>query len=724
MAHATSSLLVLVLASAAHAQAGTGVPPAVDDAARPAAVQDIVVTAEKRSESLQKTPISIVALTSAALETRNINGLNDLRSVVPNLQLTPHPNSGGTTQVFMRGVGLNDDQITQDPSVAIYVDGVYVARSQGLATDIADLERVEVLRGPQGTLYGRNATGGAINFITRRPTLGQWGGRITLDAGNYDYRRVKGSINVPIGQTIAIDLSYLGMGQHGFVKNAGTQVARFGDKDRHALRADALWKPSNSFSLRYVYDRSIIDDTPAFIAAVPLFPAVADRPTTGAKTVSDLLRNHITSQGHALTGEWQPTDDITVRSITAYRELSNFQNENYLAGVLRPQPLQRNRGEIHQHQFSEELQLLGKLFGDQLNYVVGGYYFSENGRSSSANLPTTTTVTTYGGNSIDNSAFAAFGQVSWTPALAGDRLHFTIGARYSRDRREATKTQATQTGSGPIINTGSGAGQRVFHDFSPSFILAFDAAPGVNLYAKAVRGYKSGGFNLRASSIARFEQGFAPENLWSYELGAKTLLFDNSLRVNVAAFTSDYRDIQVNVQSDPTNIRITDVLNAGAATVKGVEADVALVPLRGLTLSANYGYLDARYDRIRDASGADVTSQFRFINAPHNSFSLEANYETPRFSFGRLAGDVNYNWQSKEYSVSSVTGGAYIIGSRGLLNARLTLSDMPLVKGVKISLFGQNLTDRKYYVAHFNAGAPAAIFGEPRTYGIELTGTF
>lgn len=172
-------------------------------------VEEIIVTAQKREESLQDTPISIAALSSRALENKGINDVTDLRSAVPGLQVTPHPNSSVTARVFIRGVGNNDDQLTADPSVAVYLDGVYVARSQGLASDLANIERIEVLRGPQGPLYGRNATGGAINYITKVPELGKFGGAQTFMLGNYNQFRSRTRLNVPIGDTLAVELGYL-----------------------------------------------------------------------------------------------------------------------------------------------------------------------------------------------------------------------------------------------------------------------------------------------------------------------------------------------------------------------------------------------------------------------------------------------------------------------------------------------------------------------------------
>ena len=689
------------------------------------AIEEIVVTAQKREESLQDTPISIAAFSAKDLETKGISGLTDLRANVPNLQLTPFPNNAATTQIFMRGVGLADDQITQDGGVAVYMDGVYVARSQGLAMEVADLDRIEVLRGPQGTLYGRNATGGAINFITRKPDLGDFGfkGQVTL--GNYDHRRFKAAVNVPIGQTIAARLSYVNQRQDGFIRNAGTGIKRWGDEDRQAMRADLLWRPSDGLSLRYSYDRTEIGDTPTYVAFSPLHPVVIDRPKAGSPLVRDVLPNDITAQGHSLTAEWDASDAITVRSIAAYRKLDNFQNQDYLTGAIGPFPLQKNSSRAKQDQWSEELQLIGDLLDSRLQYVAGFYYFSESGDNISNSYSPPTLTRSFTTATIDNRSYALFGQATFTPEALDRRLHFTIGLRQSWDKREATLARQTQVNNGPIVTVpGLGDGSRNFTDFSPSFIIAFDASDDVNLYAKAVKGYKSGGYNIRASSIPRFDQGFGPETLWSYEAGIKSQWLDNRLRFNAAGFISKYSDIQVNVQSDPTNIRLTDVLNAGMATVKGVEMDLTMAPVRDLRLSVNYGYLLARYDEIVDATGANIAANYRFTNAPRHTIALDLNYDLPRLPVGRLSANLNYTAQSDKYTNATIGSGKYVIGDYGLLNARLTLTDIPGIKGVRASLWGRNLTDRNYYIMQFNVGRPGALFGEPRTYGVDLSVEF
>ena len=710
--------LALAIPASAAAQA-------VDDAAEQPAdqVAEIIVTAQKREESLQDTPISIAVLGDEALEQRGINSVTDLLSgAVPSLRIIPLSGRASSLSIGMRGIApIDASQISRDPAVGIYIDGVYLGRVQGLGTELADVERIEVLRGPQGTLYGRNATGGAINFITKRPTLGRFGVKGQASIGNFDMRKLKASVNVPVGERLAARFSFLDVHQDGFVDNLGTGVERFGDKDRRAYRADVFFEPLDALRLRYAYDRSEIDDTPVFVAFSPLHPLVADRPSASSPAVRDLLRNDIVTQGHALTAEWDPFETLTVRSISAYRKLDNFQNQDYLSGVLSPNPLQKNQSRLLQDQFSQELQLVGSALDRQIEYVLGGYYFEEDGDNFSNSFSPPTATRSFTTSTIDNRSYAVFGQATWSPEFLEQRLHLTVGARQSWDRREATLARSTQVGAGPVTPVpGVGDGRRKFDDFSPSFTAAYDVSDDVNVYAKAVRGYKSGGFNVRASSIARFNQGFEPETLWSYEAGLKSQFLDDTVRLNLAAFHSKYRDIQINVQSDPTNARITDVLNAGSATVNGIEADLTLAPSRDFRVALNYGYVDAKYDEILDARGVDISPNFRFTQTPKHSLAADVTYDLPPLPIGQLTANANWTMQSDKFSSSTISGGKFIIGDYGLLNGRLTLSEIPGLEQVRVALWGRNLTDKEYYVFQFNIGRPGAIFGEPRTYGVDL----
>lgn len=699
------------------------------------ALEEVVVTAQKRSESAQDTPISMAAFSNSALERQGITNLTDLKDKVPNFQLTPHPNSATTTRLFMRGIGNNDDQITQDPSVAMYVDGVYVARTQGMAMEIADIERIEVLRGPQGSLYGRNATGGAINFLTEAPVIGDWGFQQDFSFGNRDLFRSRTSVNIPLGDSAAAEVSYLTHQKDGFVDNAGTGEDRFGDLDREAARAALLWFPTDRLEVRYTYDRSVIEDTPAYIDAVPFHPREGDRPSTGSPFVRDLQANDVLAQGHNLTLTWELADNLTFKSITGYRQLENENYQDYNTGVFGPFPIFITQWDQDQDQFTQEFQLVGDVFDGRVEYVAGLYYFDESADSVDQSLVFNRPLDLNGDGStdvisditsnrqvtIDNSAYAVFGQASWTPPVLEDRLKLTLGLRWSRDEREATLRETAELEAiGVTTPPESGAGDNDFTDVSPSLIVAYDVTYDINVYAKVVQGYKTGGFNIRASSVEKFEEGFDQETVTSYEAGIKSQFWDNRVRVNAAVFRADYEDIQVNLQSDPNDPSRTDVLNAGEAVIEGVELDVTAALAPGLTASISYGYLSADYEEIIDATGRDVSDSFYFVEVPDHSYNVDLEYMFPRLPFGELTANIGYSWQDER--ISSSTDKRYIIDDYGLLNARLALRGVMVGGGeLRLALWGRNIQGEEYYLTHFNAGAPSAFYGEPRSYGIDVT---
>jgi iron complex outermembrane receptor protein len=599
------------------------------------------------------------------------------------------------------------------------MDGVYIARSQGMGTDVADIERIEVLRGPQGSLYGRNATGGAINFITRAPELGRFDFQQNLSAGSDNLLRSRTQVSVPVGDQLAMQLSYLRVRKDGFVDNEGTGVDRFGDQDRSAWRFAVNAQPIDALNIRYSYDRSALRDTPAYVAAVPLDGHTAARPSAGSPFVRNLPRNDVVVQGHNLTASWDADDHLTLKSITGYRKVDSETYQNYLTGAVGPFPLFTNHFDTPADQFSEELQAVGDAFDSQLDYVAGLFFMRESADSYSATtVPSGVRSDRY--VSAENKAYAIFGQLTYTPEQLDSRLHATLGLRQSRDERQADLQNVTVLASGTSIAAQPGAGDRTFNNFSPSVIVSYDAAEGVNVYAKAVKGYKTGGYNVRASSIDRFNDGFGEENLISYELGLKSQWWDNRVRINGAVFHADYDDIQVNVQSDPGNITITDVLNAGKATIDGIELDMSVRPVDPLTLSLNYAYLDAQYDEITDVAGGNIASSYRFINAPHNSYTLSLQYDLPRLSFGQPSVNIDYSWQDDQFSNSNDP--RYVTQSYGLLSVRLGINEISVGEGeIRIAAWGRNLENKSYYTQFANSGVPAATFGDPRSYGIDLT---
>ena len=683
-------------------------------------LEEIVVTAQRKSESVQDTPISIMAFSSTALENKSITGLSDLQTQVPNLQLTPFPNNATSPRIYIRGIGNNSDHLTQDPSVAVYVDGVYMARSQGLATEVADLERIEVLRGPQGSLYGRNAAGGAINFITTAPKLGEWSAKQSLTLGNLDHFRTRTMINIPLGDTVAAQLSYFRSQRNGVTRNIGTGVDRFGDQDRTAYRAALRWQASDNLEFRYTYDRTEIGDTPAYAGAVAFYPEETPRPDEGSPFVDDLKANDIVSQGHSLTASWDVSDNAQLKSITAYRKLSSFTNQNFLAGYFGPYAASKLSFDQSQEQFSQELQLVGKV-GDRLDYAAGLYYFTEKADGFDTALQ-------LGFRTIDrwitakNKAYAVYAQATYTPDLLDDRLHLTLGGRWSRDERMASYERDVYQGGTQVVANPLSRGDRAFQDFSPSGTISFDINKDVNSYVRIASGYKTGGYNIGASSPERFSEGFDPENVVSYEWGVKSDLLDRRLRVNAALFHMDYRDIQVNVP-DPQQVSVLDVINAGKARIRGLELDVTMRPTSALTVGFNYGYLDAKFVEILNDAGADITDSYAFVSAPKHVISTNLEYRFPETAIGEFNFVLDYGYQSKHFTQPNDR--RYITGDYGLLNARLNLSKIPVPVGdLRLSLWGRNLTNKDYYISHGNLFAPGALYGEPRTYGVDLNFSF
>lgn len=719
--------MISILAALAAAQT-TGVAidqPVADTAAQAApkeraaseGLTDIVVTAQKRAESLQDTPISISALDAHALETKRIASLTDLTSAVPNMQVSPHPNTGTTLRVTIRGIGDPAATQTRDNPVAVYVDGVYVAKGQGLANELAELERVEVLRGPQGTLYGRNATAGAINFITRPPELGEFSAQQNLSFGSFNEFRSRTSVNIPIGDVAAVDFTYVRAKKNGLVRNLGAGAKRFGDVDRNAIRTALRWQVSDNFEARYAYDSSWIEDTSPYAQQVPFYPAEGKLVREGTSGAIALEPSDTHVQGHNLTLTYDFGPDLTIKSITGYRRLSDFTTQIYnpAAPALPIFPF-GNTSATRQKQFSEEIQLIGDAFDNSLKYVGGLYYFEESGSSfDHSEMPGS--VNPRSAN-WDNKAYAVFGQATWTPKALDERLHVTLGARWSKDERQAGVFSTRTAQGGPTVVLLDAEGKRSFNDFSPTATVQFDINDDVNIYAKATKGYRTGGFNPTASSQKRFTDGFGPESLLSYESGIKSEFFDRRVRFNLAAYYSKYKDIQTNV-FDPFNPRIFDIINAGRAVTKGIEADLTVLVVEGLTVNGSYGYTDPKYKKVVDLGGNDVTSNFHFQHAPKHSFTLGADYRSPETPIGIVEANLGYAWQDKYQGVASDP--TIITHSYGLLSGRIGLTDIGGKEGLRIALWGRNLTNTTYYLNHFSiAGSALAMFGEPRSWGVDI----
>lgn len=788
---------------------------------RSATLEEIVVTAERRVASLQDTPISIEAFNAEAIEQRGIKGVQDLGSQVPGLTLEPFPTHNATLRLFIRGVGINDAQLTQDPAVGVYVDGVYVARSVGLALDVADLERIEVLRGPQGTLYGRNTTGGAVNLITRKPHFDGFAMSHALTGGDRNRLSARSSFNLPAGDTLAFGIAVLGSTGDGFIDNAGPG-GDFGDREEFAGRLSARWTPTWWLTADYAYDHSDMRYVNAAFQPVLL-------PNTN-KGAAELFKPYAVSQsvyserrleqlatgmpmeesgtrinGHALTLT-APIGDQEFKYIGAYRDLRDRQYADLGGGAGSmnyrvdthvydgPAALTANGGPtplvvptVTQEQWSHEIQLSGRLFDDSVQYVVGAYHFTEQGREDrnrlnhnfssvipldqldelSTSLPELDPLLGLLGVdfnrielvkmvnfvnldwTIDNEAFAAFGQATWTPPVLEERLHLTAGYRHSRDERRAEKFRISDTYL-EVQSNGVGVGvplssaemfdrvpaSSAFDDDALSFVVAYDVSDTLNVYAKSVESYKSGGFNVRDPNVSGatadpaygvgFTDGFAPEFVHSLEVGMKSEWLDRRLRVNVAAFQADYEDMQINFLI-PGTISDTKTINAGEARMRGIELDLTALVTPDLVLLADYAFLDAEVEEVIDPSGNNVADLYPFTSAPRHSGVLAADWTAWRDDWGELRAFVSYNYTDERQGqvITEDRRGLTSIPAYGLWNARVTAAGLRLGENgtLDIAVQARNIADKVYPLMAID-NTPhadrAVVWGEPRYVGLEL----
>ena len=713
-----------------------------------ARLDEIIVTAQKREESLQSTPIAIAVLGSEDLEKRGITTLGDFTSgSVPSLRVVPFSGSRPSTMnITMRGINPGDPtQISRDSTVGIYLDGVYLGRAQGLSAELLDLERMEVLRGPQGTLFGRNAVGGAISMVAKRPT-GELGLDLTAGISNWNGRSVRAHLNLPEFAGFSIKLDGVWNKRDGWIENSLAGAKDWNAINRRGARISVLWQPASNIELLYAFDTSRDASVAGYgqigalqkpIMPLPPFFSVEEKRVRKGRVGVPLEPSVGKVSGHSLHANWDISEHLTLRSITAYRKLSQEQFENS-GGLLTPYAPNGVFGrvsyaDVHQDQFSQEIQVLGNF--DHLKFVLGGFYFKEDAHDL-AHSPFSAQFTSDGtgytllpivlsgprfpdrGSEIHTRSKAIFGQATYTLPILDERLHLTAGLRWTHDRKYGALTLAR----GVAINKPS--------DFSskrvdPAFTVAFDWTDTVNTYVKWGRAYRAGGSNARSVNFVPFGE----EQVSTWEIGAKTELFDRRVRFNVAAFHTNYSDRQVDF-TNPANPSNVETLNApGKATIKGLEFDLTAKLAAGLTLTGSYSYTE--WQAVKDRNPFSGVIQLGVVNyTPKHSASVALDHE-----FSPFAGATLSTHLDAVYSSSFYTGGitAPPTGSYAMVNGRLTLGDLDIgADGAKlaISLWGKNLTNTQWKVFQFPLTGPglanvlSTFMNEPRTYGLEAKISF
>jgi iron complex outermembrane receptor protein len=698
-------------------------------------IQEVTVTAQKRSENLQQTPIAISALSGDDLEKRGIVNVSALVAQTPTLYIAPYASSNSVLTLYMRGQGNNDPmQITKDGSIGIYENGIYNARPQTLLFDLADIERVEVLRGPQGTLYGRNTTGGAVNILSKAPT-GEFGLRQSISLGDRQQMRSVTNIDLPKIGTVSSKITFAAGHDDGYVENSGGSN-NYNSKQYQGLRAALRWQPIDTLSVDYAYTWGDIDSTPGYISTpslsgMEIIPGVPYRaPKYDTYRSVDLRESPTKISDHTLTVSWDVTSDLTLKSLTGVRSLDATMYMDYAEAFGFPFTV---LDAVDSDQYSQEFQLIGSV-GERIDYVAGLYYFDESASHQQAGTFTFVpgSPEPYDRNvDADAKSTAAYMQMTWTPPVMEDRLALTAGARFTRDERDATRNYLY---NGFALDTNT-VNDKDFSRFTPSLTAAYNFSETLNGYAKVATGYRAGGSSESASD---FTQGFAPEKLTTYEAGLKAEWLDRRLRTNLAAFYSNYDDIQLDVSPDPDNISVTQTVNAGKATIQGIELDITAAPTDDLLLSVSYAWLDTEVKKVA-VEGSPVTADdFVIPYAPENSLSLSGDYTFLRMERSTLTAHLDYSWKDLVYNTSGAGSNVpgrefYATDAYGTLNGRLTL-DYTWAEDkepVRVALWARNLLDKEEAVytvglGSSNTGYTASGYNyqEPLSVGVELSLAF
>ena len=749
-------------------------------------IQEVVVTAERRTENLQTTPIAITALSAEDLSKAGVVDFAGVAKQSTSINFTPYPSSSNTLILYMRGQGVADaNQITQDGSVGLYEDGFYISRPQAETFDLADVERVEVLRGPQGTLYGRNTTGGAVNIISKKPT-GELDVKASLDVGERNYVRALGTINLPkVAGGLSSKITLLYSNLAGNVENYGG--TDFNREDQRGARVSLRWDTGGIFTADYFYEVGQISSTPIYYQDAALNGVVAGYsvPADGLATRTWQPINMHPSvakfNADGLTLNFKINDSMTLRSLTYYRGLDSRFYQDYNGAFTDPATAPfvgitnfTSDDVVQSNEYTQELQLVGSI-AHSFDYVAGLYYFHENGNHAEFGTIGIPLEFYPGAGPVfaeDQSRYvtaqakskAAYAQVTWH---ISDPLSLTLGGRYTKDDRSATRdalttgSSFTQPGNqypGCVLTNPpfgfqcpfaipdpNGANSLSFSKFNPAGTLAWAVSSDVNTYLRVATGYKAGG-SSEAAPTGQFAHTFQPENVTTYELGLKSYWADHRVRANVAVFHSKFSDMQLQFNVDPTNLAVVQSYNAGSATVDGAEFEFlfALTPdftvgLNDTVLSTNMKTVNALAGTIFDPAtnpaspyhvGDNVASLFRVPYAPNNIVNANIDWTMLHREGGSLELFVNYRYQGRQYDTAptgvNVPGSSeyYSIKASGVADGKLTwnFDTHGSNKSLRASLWAKNLFNANYVQHTIGQGAAPYIAVQGATGPVPQTG--
>jgi iron complex outermembrane receptor protein len=746
--------------------------------AEPATGNDIIVTAQFREQRLQDTPIAITALSGADLAARGQTSIEDLQA--PNLSIEPAPGVfGPAAQIYMRGVGQFDTNFAFEPGVGVYIDDVYYATLFGNTFNLLDLSRVEVLRGPQGTLAGKNSIGGAIKLYSNKPD-GE-GGFVEAQGGSYDLASIRAAADFALVED-RVFLRLSGLAKHikGYVKRVDYKcthpdsalptyvsngdscvLGREGGSDEVAVRAQLRLLLSDKLEVNLAGDFASshgdpgvsillaargaanpqvngVPYSPAFVSPDP-YTSYALYRGTGLTSYEAIPKTEFQSWGVSGTIDYELSDNFSLTSITAYRAADSY---FVVDNDESPIPKSESIGEPEQTQFTQELRLNASL-GEIVDLTVGGFYYDGEALQIGRNAIASINADFFTNDVIDSRSKSAFAHAVFH---ATDRLNFTGGVRYTDDRKTYTFVRDTWNGafSGPVtpINGATATFAKEIWDFRA--VVDYRWSDSFFTYAQFSTGFKGGGVNPRpffANQVSPFDE----EKLKAYEIGFKSDFLDRRVRLNVSAFLNDYTNLQIQtntpffnvnlpVQPNPALPNYNPVggtapaavfLNAGDVRQKGVEAELSATPADGFDINASLSYLDGNYKRLEaQAVSAGLTDSMELPFAPQWQGNIGAQYEIAVGS-GSLTPRVDYNFQSSAYG-NAINNVRNQLERRDIVNARLTYRTGN--GDWEATLAVTNLTDDFYYYSKQDifvaAGYVTATPARPREWSFSIKRNF
>ncbi|MGE4430454.1 MAG: TonB-dependent receptor [Sphingobium sp.] len=731
--------------TAAFAQSETGAAtPTRSPMADSGQVQEIIVSARRRNESIQSTPVAVTAISPVMLENKASLSITDLQGTAPSVLITTQSTGASAANISIRGIAFADIDKSFDPAVGVMIDGVYIGTSTGQLLDFFDIDSIEILRGPQGTLFGRNTIGGVVNVRRSKPT-GEWGGKIEASYASFNTIALRSVLNVPVVEgLLAAKVFEFHQQTDGFYRSA-TTGQRIGGNNQENFGASFLLTPSSSFDALLTVEQqdqkfnptqaSLTATGDVFCDAMPV--GACDRNNTSdlytVYRAQDYYPANYRARASTLEANWD-LDVVKLTSVTSYRESREFQQQDFgTAGVYVGTRRQRY------HQFSQELRASGNLF-DGFDYVVGAYYFS-----SKYHLLDNTVIFGADTGTMDitgkSRSMAAFADLNWEFA---PRLRLSGGGRITHDRKQNIV---------PALFDGAATYKQ--SKFTPKISLDWRPTNDLMLYGTWSQGYRSGGFSGRGATLFSATTPYRPETVSMFEGGIKSEFFDRKVALNIAAYITDYKNMQQNttLTRDGGNGNETVVVNAAGAKIKGVEADLTARPFAGLTLRSSAGYTDAKFKGFlanQPVFGTLRTFDFSNVNliyAPKITASFNADYEVPLGEKSKLTVSGGYRYISR-YDQQVAADLATPIPASGIITVerndprlrsdRQNLLDASIMlvfpmnesgAKAKFSVFARNLLDDRGTATAFTVAAYPELWAfaaarEPRVFGVSFGAEF